>query len=987
MGEVYRARDPRLSRDVAIKVLPESLAGDAERLRRFEHEARAAGILNHPNLTSVYDVGREGRVSYVVEELLEGETLRAALVRGPLPPLEALDVGVQIARGLAAAHGKGIVHRDLKPENLFRTREGRVKILDFGLAKLALEPVTGEVSRLPTASALTAQGVVLGTLAYMSPEQLRGDARVDSRCDVFSFGVVLYEMLTGLRPFDAASPAETLSRILTHEPAPMAAGPEEIPAGLQSAVARALQKKPEDRFRDAGELLGELEALRDDLEFRARLARTDSGAPPGGPGAARRRRRLAAAVGLLGAVAIFAAAAVWIRRSRLAWAADSVPRVAQLAREGHYAEALDLAQRVLRYRPNDAEITRLLPTITDDLSVSTEPPGAEVFVRRYEPRAEAAAEVPRSLGRTPLSHAALPRGDYILRVELAGYEPFERTVSSAVARSEFKSSGSPQIEVAWTLRESGKVPVGMVAVPGGPYKLVGYGQPTGATVRLGDFFLDRYEVTNREFAEFVNAGGYRNRAFWRHPFVKDGRTLSWEEALQTLVDRTGLPGPRGWTGGRAPEGMDDHPVTGVTWYEAAAYAAFRGKTLPSVFQWEKAARDGEFIYTSAWVMPWGLAAGGNDRRANFDSKATVPVGQMPFGMSPFGCYGMAGNVSEWILNETPGGFLTAGGSFGDPPYIFGDYGTKPAFFSSDRLGFRCALRAAGAGADDGSARITVSEQAPTYTRSSEADFRAWLSHYRYDRTPLEARVEEKVATPDWTREKVSFTGAGGARVPAWLYLPKDAKPPFQVIQFVPGSGAYYGEPSNAFVENGRLSPHVKAGRAIFIVDLPGYAGRERPPGYQRPDFRTIAFRERVVREATDLRRGLDYLETRPEIDMKKLAFMNVSIAAQGIIFAAVEPRYRSVVLLADGLYADQANWVAEANPVNLAPHIRPPKLMLNGRWDEDFAFRTDAEPLFKLLAEPKRLELYDGGHVPPPEIAVPAVNRWLDETLGPVRHE
>jgi hypothetical protein len=223
-------------------------------------------------------------------------------------------------------------------------------------------------------------------------------------------------------------------------------------------------------------------------------------------------------------------------------------------------------------------------------------------------------------------------------------------------------------------------------------------------------------------------------------------------------------------------------------------------------------------------------------------------------------------------------------------------------------------------------------------------------------------------------------------VPAWLYLPKHTTPPFQVIHFVPGSNAYNGEPGNSFVENGQLAPHIRAGRAVFVIDLAGYGGRERPAGYQRPDFRSVAFRESVVRDATELRRGLDYLETRPEVDAKKIAFMNVSIGWQGIIFSAVEPRYRSVALVSDGLYADQTGWIAEANPVNFAPHIRPPKLMLNGRWDEDFAFRTDAEPLFKLLKEPKRLELYDGGHVPSVEVAVPAVRRWLDETLGPVGH-
>lgn len=169
------------------------------------------------------------------------------------------------------------------------------------------------------------------------------------------------------------------------------------------------------------------------------------------------------------------------------------------------------------------------------------------------------------------------------------------------------------------------------------------------------------------------------------------------------------------------------------------------------------------------------------------------------------------------------------------------------------------------------------------------------------------------------------------------------------------------------------------------MSLRGYLGREWPAGYKRPDRASVAYRDEVVRDATDLRRGLDYLETRLDIDAGRLAFMNVSIGIQGICFSAVEPRYKSVVLMSDGVYPHQVGYIAEANPIGFAPHIKPPKLMLNGRWDEDFAFKTDAEPLFKLLAEPKRLELFDGGHIPPPEIAVPIVSRWLDETLGPVR--
>src|SRR5712692_5873713 len=201
MGEVYRAKDPRLGRDVAIKVLPASFSNGADRLKRFELEARAAGALNHPNLTAVYDIGSHDGVPYVVSELLEGETLDARLASGPLPRRKVIEYALQLARGLAAAHEKGIVHRDLKPENVFVTRDGRVKILDFGLAKfLHPEREVGPPSRLPLTSAGTEPGVVLGTLGYMSPEQLRGGP-ADGRSDIFSFGAILFEMLSGKRAF------------------------------------------------------------------------------------------------------------------------------------------------------------------------------------------------------------------------------------------------------------------------------------------------------------------------------------------------------------------------------------------------------------------------------------------------------------------------------------------------------------------------------------------------------------------------------------------------------------------------------------------------------------------------------------------------------------------------------------------------------------------------------------------------------------------
>jgi serine/threonine protein kinase len=261
MGEVWRARDSRLGREVAIKVLPASFSNDADRLRRFEQEAKAAGLLNHPNITAVYDIGSHEGAPYVVSELLEGETLRAVLSGGRLSPRKAIDYALQMAHGLAAAHEKGIVHRDLKPENLFVTKDGRVKILDFGLAKLThAEEGSGEKTDLPTATAGTEPGVVLGTLGYMAPEQVRG-RKADVRSDIFSFGAILYEMLSGKRAFHGDSAADTMSAILREDPSDLSLTNQNLPPGLERIVRHCLEKNPEQRFQSARDLAFDLESL------------------------------------------------------------------------------------------------------------------------------------------------------------------------------------------------------------------------------------------------------------------------------------------------------------------------------------------------------------------------------------------------------------------------------------------------------------------------------------------------------------------------------------------------------------------------------------------------------------------------------------------------------------------------------------------------------------------------------------------------------
>jgi serine/threonine-protein kinase len=271
MGEVYRAHDTRLDRDVAVKVLPAAVSNDPRALSRFEQEAKAVAALSHPNILALFDVGKEGSVSFVVTELLEGTTLRGALAKGPFPLRKALDVGLQVAEGLAAAHGKGIVHRDVKPENAFLTRDGHAKLLDFGLARSRPAPAGYDK--------LTSEGVVLGTVAYMSPEQARGET-VDFRSDQFSLGVVLYEMLTGKRPFEGASAAEMIAAIIRDEPEPVTKLDPKLPALLGWIVQRCLSKDPEERYSSTKDLAKELQNLRAHLSEALSASDVNSGETP-----------------------------------------------------------------------------------------------------------------------------------------------------------------------------------------------------------------------------------------------------------------------------------------------------------------------------------------------------------------------------------------------------------------------------------------------------------------------------------------------------------------------------------------------------------------------------------------------------------------------------------------------------------------------------------------------------------------------------------
>jgi Tol biopolymer transport system component len=332
MGEVYRARDTRLGRSVAIKVLPEALARDADRLRRFEQEARTIAALSHPNILGIHDIGTLDGAPFLVSEFLEGQTLREKLEAGPMPLRRAIEYALGIAQGLAAAHEKGVVHRDLKPENVFITKDGRVKVLDFGLAKLA-NPEQSHQPGVTLTSPVTLPGMVMGTVGYMSPEQVRGGP-TDARSDIFSFGAVLYEMLTGKRAFKRDTSAETMTAILRDEPPEVSSLGWEGPPGLQRILARCLEKPVERRFQSASDLAFAIESLSG--------TSSSSAAAPANPGTAIVRSPKAWRAWLLGAAVLgllaTAGAAVWIAARRLS--AKPPPKFTRLTyRQGYLANA------------------------------------------------------------------------------------------------------------------------------------------------------------------------------------------------------------------------------------------------------------------------------------------------------------------------------------------------------------------------------------------------------------------------------------------------------------------------------------------------------------------------------------------------------------------------------------------------------------------------------------------------------------------------
>ena len=953
MATVYLARDERHQRTVAVKVLRPDLAASVG-AERFLREVRIAANLQHPHILTLIDSGADSDRLYYVMPFVEGTSLRDRVAAGPLPVSDAVRFLRDVLDALAYAHAQGIVHRDVKPDNIMLSGRHAL-VVDFGVAKAMSAASRARLVGAATGESLTQFGTSVGTPAYMAPEQAAGDPEVNHSADLYAAGIVAYEMLAGRPPF-TGTPREVLAAHISLDPQPLDTVAPRTPPALARLVMRLLAKDPAHRPGSADEALTELEAL----------------ATPDTVTVDVHRGWLSGrTLGLAGALAVLAiGVAVYLGYTRFrdqSWARGvAIPEVHRLAELGRFDSAFAIARRAEEILGDDSTLAALRPGFSASIAFTSTPAGARLLRTTYEDSTGWT-----EIGVTPTPKLRVPRGIGRFRFELADHHPVQLAGSPVIAGPVRRPVQDARVVFQRADSSDGR----MVYVTGGGTEVSMPGLSNVPALVLPDYYMDRHEVTNAEYRRFVQAGAYAIDSLWVEPVVQGSRTLSRVEARRLFVDRTGKPGPAGWEGGDFAAGQDSLPVGGVSWYEAAAYARFVGKALPTIHQWSRAASTN----IGALVIAGSNYGGTGPRKGGTFG-----------GMSAFGTFDMAGNVREWTWNATGDKRFIFGGGWLDPTYSFSDAYAQSPLDRSAINGIRLVKAATSAGLGPVEMRATIVREHRDYAVErpvSDAVFRGFTSFFDYDHTPLNAKLDYRDTTPEfWIRERVSFDAAyGNERMAAVLLIPKHGKPPYQVVVGMGGSANLYTRSDSAIntVQNDYL---VKGGRLFVYPIFKGMYDRNIGLVTDSPR-ETSAYRDLMVMMVKDARRTLDYLATRPDVDTSRIAYTGFSFGGRvSPPILAMEPRFKAAVLAVTGLKMERAR--AEVDPINFLPRVRLPLLMLNARHDYFFPVETSQKPFFEYLgtpAEHKRWKVYPETHTVPRTEAMRETMAWLDRYLGPVQ--
>jgi eukaryotic-like serine/threonine-protein kinase len=933
MATVYLARDRKHDRLVALKVLRPDLVSTLG-AGRFLREIAIASHLAHPHILTLIDSGETatGGFLYYVMPFAEGESLRDRLTRdGPLPLPQAIRLLREVADALAYAHTQGVVHRDIKPDNVLLLGQHAV-VVDFGIAK-----AIGQARHPET---MTGTGVSIGTPTYMAPEQAAGDPNVDSRADIYAVGVLAYEMIAGRPPF-VGTPQSVLASHITAAAPPLDSLRKRLPPALSRCVMRCLEKDPAARYQSADELLADLDGLSTPV--------------------ARGRSWLAATIVGVAAIAILL---VMLKNRRdEQWVHQTaIPAIRHYADIGSNDSAFALAERASAMMPNDPILRSLWPAISRKVVLHSDPEGATVTRAPWGDTTQWLA-----VGTTPTDSVRVPIQAWYYRFERPGFR-------AATFFSARQGGAIVPLPKQVQLRRIDAPDSDMVQVHGGLLSGALQGLEGVPPVELGDFLIGRYEVTNRQYKVFVDAGGYTKREYWDAQFLRDGKPLRWEDGIRLLTDRSGRIGPATWEAGAPLAGQEDLPVGGVSWYEAMAFARFSGKDLPTLYEWSTAA-----VPSSAgWIMP----------ASNFESHGAERGGARR-DMSPWGVYDMGGNVREWCYNEDgEGKRYILGGGWSDMSNMFVDAYAQQPLDRNPINGIRL-IRRLSTHPNLARVREPVRRELRDFSREkpvSDATFANFLEMFAYDATPLNARIERQDSTPaEWIKQKVSFDAAyAGERVVGVLYLPKAHQPPFQTIVLFPSSYAFSLQSSDDLAD-AVVDYYLRSGRAVF---LPVYRGtfERHTPGYIEGPEGTVAYRDHVLSWGKDLRRSVDYLITRRDIDSTRLAFSGVSWGgAIGGLMMGIEPRFRAGILYIAGFPMQRPR--PEVDVLNFLPRVHAPVIMLNAKYDHFFPPEAAQKPYFRLLGTPaadKKFVMHESGHFLLRSAMIGESLAWLDHYLGPV---
>ncbi len=867
------------------------------------------------------------------------------MILKPLPVEEALQTATQIAYGLQEAHNKGVVHRDIKSANIMNNEKGQVKIMDFGLAKVG------------AGIELTKQQSTLGTASYMSPEQTTGED-VDQRSDIWSLGVVFYEMLTGALPFKGDYEQAVIYSILNEEPG---TPQNNIPEDIWTILKKALAKNPDERYASVDEFLSDIKSFQSEsanINIISSLKKPVVFFP-------------------LAIILLFITWWIYNNAQINHIHQNILPQIEQMAQDISNVDngilswhVFNLAEQAREVIPQDPLLKSLYPKISKQLNIHSEPAGADVFAKGYSD----SSSTWQYLGKTPLDSVYFPRGYSKIKLQKDGYLTQYDIIWSLSFKDpimSFKMLKTAEIPQEMVLIAASSNTYQMSAAPAGLHMP---GLEQMEVVNTGEYLMDRYEVTNKEYKNFIDSGGYKNQRWWKLLLSDNTNQLSWDKALQLFIDRTGQPGPSNWEIGDYPAGQDDFPVSGISLYEAAAYAAYVGKSLPSIYHWDRAA----FTWASSVIVP----------QSNLSSAGLLATGSTK-GMNRFGVYDMAGNVREWCLNRSSrGGHFILGGGWNDPAYAFNDAYAQQAMDRSEINGFRCIKYL---DAEDSHDILLAEIKLPfrdflSQKQVSDQTFDIFLKQFSYDNTDLKAIIEEEVEEEEWIKQKITFNAAyGNEQMMAYLFLPKNGAAPYQTAIYFPGSNSIHNRSSES-LRLSRTKFLMKSGRALMY---PIYKSTyERGDGLKSdyPD-QTNFWKEHVIMWTKDFSRSIDYLQTRKDIDSDKLVYFGVSWGgAMGGIIPAVEKRIKGSLLLVAGLLFQPA--LPEVEAVNYLPRIKVPVLMLNGKYDFFFPYETSQLPFYTLLGtapEHKKILVYEEGHFVPNTEFVKESLSWLDKYLGPVK--